>query len=175
MGICVRSSAKMCAKVRMWKICENLAHSHICTRASAEKLCGVPAGTALKGPSTVAHLAGAEKCVHWVHPLWGGAFKGLTTHPLHGTTRKLLWVAFQALKSRMTCFWKSNWKQPLFIGQNFRIQLCVIQTDYRKVARSILTSFGQRLQYISINFSFINSLKILECVTNQDSLLLATL
>ena len=53
--------------------------------------------------------------------------------------------------------------------------------EYRKVASSrpvyysILNSFGQRSQYISIIFSLINSLKILKCATNQESLLLATL
>ena len=46
---------------------------------------------------------------------------------------------------------------------------------YRKVARSrlvyysILNSFGQRSQYININFPFINSLITLECATNWDT------
>ena len=50
---------------------------------------------------------------------------------------------------------------------------------YRKVAQtglfSILDHFVQRSQYISIKTPFINSLKVLECATNQDSLLLETL
>ena len=51
--------------------------------------------------------------------------------------------------------------------------------EYRKVASStpvyysILNSFVQRSQYISIKFPL--HLKILKCATNQDSLLLATL
>ena len=52
---------------------------------------------------------------------------------------------------------------------------------YRKVSSSwptyysILDPFGQRSQYISIKFPFINSLKILGCATNRDMLLLTFL
>jgi hypothetical protein len=45
----------------------------------------------------------------------------------------------------------------------------------RPVYCSILNTFGQTSQYISIKLPFIDSLKILICATNQDSLLLATL
>ena len=56
----------------------------------------------------------------------------------------------------------------------------VMKSMYSKVASSrpvyysILNSFGQRSQYISIKFPFINSLKILK-FTNRDSLLFGTL
>ena len=49
-------------------------------------------------------------------------------------------------------------------------------TSSRPVYYSILKCFGQRSQYINIKFQpFINSKDILNCATNQDSSLLATL
>ena len=58
--------------------------------------------------------------------------------------------------------------------QNFGIYPKVPSS--RLVYYSILDSFGQRSQYTQASkFPFSNSLKILECATNQDSLLLATL
>ena len=45
----------------------------------------------------------------------------------------------------------------------------------RPVYYSILKSFGQRSQHISIKFPLHNSLKISKCATNRGSLLLATL